>query len=150
MKAIRGLVAVIGGLAVTRILVQPLEITLVNAFAGQPLRSAADFAAVLNTPGMMAARLFYTCVAAILGGYVAARIAAHDPMRYTAVAAAFQAIVLTWGFAAGYALPTPLWMRIALVVVSTLGMLAGGGVRAAVAALPGATRKEQHLAGDHS
>jgi hypothetical protein len=36
MNAIRGLVAVIAALAVTRLLVQPLEITLVNALAQQP------------------------------------------------------------------------------------------------------------------
>jgi len=136
MNAIRGLVAVIGGLAITRLLVQPLEVTLVNALAQQPLRTAGDFAAVLNSPPMMVARLLYTAVASILGGYVAARIAAHDPMRYTMVAAAFQAIVLVWGFAAGYALPTPIGMRVALVVVSSLGILAGGAVRSAVAALP--------------
>jgi hypothetical protein len=57
-------------------------------------------------------------------------------MRYTRVAAAFQAIVLIWGFAAGYALSTPIWMPLALVVVSTMGILAGGAVRSAVAALP--------------
>ena len=142
MNAIRGLVAVIGALAVTRLLVQPLEITLVNALAQQPLNTPGDFAAVLNSPLMMAARPLYTGVAAILGGYVAARIAAHDPMRYTMVAAAFQAIVLIWGFAAGYALPTPIWMRCALVVVSTMGILAGGAVRSAVAALPQGPRGE--------
>jgi hypothetical protein len=142
MNAVRGLVAVIGALAVTRLLVQPLEMTLVNALAQQPLRTAGDFAAVLNSPLMMAARLFYTGVAAILGGYVAARIAAHDPMRYTMVAAAFQAIVLIWGFAAGYALPTPILMRLALVTVSTMGILAGGGVRSAVASLPQRPRDE--------
>ena len=142
MNAIRGLVAVIGALAVTRLLVQPLEITLVNALAQRPLHTAGDVAAVLNSPLMMAARLFYTGVAAILGGYVAARIAAHDPMRYTMVAAAFQAIVLIWGFAAGYALPTPVWMRMALVAVSALGILAGGAVRSAVAALPPRPQEE--------
>ena len=142
MNAIRGLVAVIGALAVTRLLVQPLEITLVNALAQQPLNTPGDVAAVLNSPLMMAARPFYTGAAAILGGYVAARIAAHDPMRYTMVAAAFQAIVLIWGFAAGYALPTPIWMRCALVVVSTMGLLAGGAVRSAVAALPQGPRGE--------
>lgn len=142
MNAIRGLVAVIGALAVTRLLVQPLEITLVNALAQQPLKTPGDFASVLNSPLMMAARLFYTGVAAILGGYVAARIASQDPMRYTMVAAAFQAIVLIWGFAAGYALPTPIWMRLALVVVSTIGILAGGAVRSAVAALPQGPRDE--------
>ena len=50
--------------------------------------------------------------------------------------AAFQAIVLIWGFAAGLALPTPIWMRLALAAVSTLGTLAGGAVRSAVASLP--------------
>jgi hypothetical protein len=142
MNTLRGLVAVIGGLTVTRLLVQPLEITLVNALAQQPLSSPGDIAAVLNSPAMMVARLLYTGVASILGGYVTARVAAHDPMRYTIIAAAFQALVLIWGFAAGYAPPTPMVMRIGLVVCSTLGMLAGGSIRAAVAALPSNRRSE--------
>jgi hypothetical protein len=136
MNVIRGLVAVIGGLAVTSFLVQPLEITLANAVAGQPLRTAEDFAAALNSPAMMVARVLYTGVAAVLGGYVTARVAAHDPMRYTIIAAIFQAIVVFAGFAAGYAISTPLVMRIALVLSSTLGILGGGSIRAAVAALP--------------
>src|SRR5215510_11128244 len=99
MNTTRGLVAVIGGLAVTRLLVQLLEVTLVNALAGQqPLQTAEDFAAVLNAPAIMVARLLYTGVAATLGGYMVARIALHDPMRYTVIAAALQAIVLIWGF----------------------------------------------------
>jgi len=142
MKAIRGLVAVIGGLAVTRLLVQPLEVTLVNALAQQPLRTPDDVAAVLNRPSVMVARVLYTGLAAILGGYVTARIAVHDPMRYTVVAAIFQAVVLVAGFVSGIALPTPLAMQAALVVSSSLGILAGGAIRAAVAALPSNRRNE--------
>ena len=56
--------------------------------------------------------------------------------------AVFMASALAWGFAAGQALPTLIWMRVGLVVVSALGMLAGGAVRAAVAALPLAARNE--------
>ena len=141
MKVVRGLVAVIGGLAVTRLLVQPLEVTLVNALAQQPLRTPVDVAAVLNSPSMMVARVLYTGLAAILGGYVTARIAVHDPMRYTIIAAIFQAIVLVAGFVSGYALPTPLAMQAALVISSSLGILAGGAVRSAVAALPSNRRK---------
>jgi len=136
MDVIRGLVAVLGGLAVTRLLTLPLEITLVNALAQQPVQTAGEFAAVLNSPAMMVARILYTTVAAILGGYITARIAAHDPMRYTLIAAAFQSMSLIAGFAAGYAVPSPLWIRVVLVIVSTGGIVAGGAVRAAVAALP--------------
>jgi hypothetical protein len=142
MSYVRGLVAVIGGLAVIRLLVFPLEMTLVNALAVQPLNNDAAVAAAFNSPAMMIARPLYTGVAAILAGYLAARIAAHDPMRYTVITAVFQAIVLIWGFAAGYAPPIALWMRIALVVVSTAGILSGGAVRSAVAALPSNRRNE--------
>src|SRR4029077_2037768 len=85
MNTLRGLIAVVGGLTITRLIVQPLEITLVNALAPQPPQSAADVAAVLNAPLMMAARVVYTGVGAILGGYLTARIAGHDPMRYTII-----------------------------------------------------------------
>ena len=144
MNTLRGLVAVVGGLAVTRLIVQPLEITLVNALAPQPPQTAADVVAVLNAPIMMAARVVYTGVGAILGGYLTARIAGHDPMRYTMIAALFLALILIVGFASGYEPATPVWIRVALVFVSTGGMLAGGAVRSAVAALPQTPRTEEN------
>ena len=55
--------------------------------------------------------------------------------------AVFMAKVLAWGCAAGQALPTLIWMRVGLVVVSA-SILAGGTVRSAVAALPPAARNE--------
>jgi len=144
MNTLRGLIAVVGGLAITRLIVQPLEITLINVLAPQPPQTAAEVAAVLNLPLMMAARVVYTGVGAILGGYLTARIAGHDAMRYTMVTALFLALILTVGFASGYEPTTPVWIRVALVVVSAGGLLAGGAVRAAVAALPQAPRTEDN------
>jgi hypothetical protein len=60
------------------------------------------------------------------------------------VAALFLALILTVGFASGYEPATPIWIRVALVVVSSGGLLAGGAVRSAVAALPQVPRTEEN------
>jgi hypothetical protein len=55
-------------------------------------------------------------------------------MKHGALAAAVQTTALIWGFTAGeFASFTPVWMRIALVVVTGPAMLAGAWVRAQAA-----------------
>jgi hypothetical protein len=135
MNLIRGFVAVVVGLAISLVFVQVLESTLATALAGRPLRSLEEYALVLNTPPMLVVRFLFTTFVAILGGYVCAKIAAHDELRYTAIAAIFRAAMLIWALAAGYLPATPLWMFVPLLAVSTAGMLGGAAVRAAAASI---------------
>jgi hypothetical protein len=72
---------------------------------------------------------------ALLGGYLCAKVAERDEMRYTLIAAIFRLIALVAGHAAGYIPPTPPWALAVLLTVSTAAMLAGGAVRAAAAAI---------------
>jgi hypothetical protein len=94
---------------------------------------------------MFAAKLVYQTLAAILGGYMTAKIAQRDQMKHGALAAAVQTTALVWGFTAGeFASFTPAWMRVALVLVTGPAMLAGAWVRAQAAAamLDNAPREE--------
>jgi hypothetical protein len=133
---LRSALAVIAGVAIISLVVQSLEFTLVNAAAGEPVRDMAGYFTVANRPSMLAAKLAYQTLAAILGGYMTAKIAGSDRMTHGALAAAVQTTALVWGFTAGeYASFTPVWMRIALVGVTGPAMLAGAWVRAQAAGI---------------
>ena len=144
MKLVRGFVAIIAGLAITLVFVQMLDATLAHAVAARPLESLDEYGAVLNTPLAMGARLVYTSLVAVLGGYVCSKTAGDDGLRYTANAATFRAIALVGGAVAGLMPPTSIWMFVPLVIVSTAGMLAGGAIPpAAAAARRSATRPNE-------
>jgi hypothetical protein len=131
---LRTALAVIGGVALISFIVEPLEFTLVNAVAEEPVRDMAGYFAVRNTPAMLAGKMVYNTLAALLGGYITAKIAGAEEMKHGALAAAVQTTALVWGFTAGeYASFTPVWMRMALVVVTGPAMLAGAWVRAQAA-----------------
>lgn len=135
MNVVRGFVAVIVGLAIALVFVQLLESTLANATSPSPPQSLDELAAVLNTPAMMVVRTVLTTLVSLLGGYVCAKIAAHDELRYTAIAAIFRAMILIWAAMTGNAPATPAWLFVPLLAVTTAAMLAGGAVRAAAASI---------------
>ena len=140
MTLLRGLVGVLVGLAVAVGFVQFLELMLANALAGRALQSLDDYAIVLNALPVLAIRLTVSSFVALLGGYLCAKLAERDQMRYTLIAVIFRAIALAGGNAAGYMPRTPAWALAVLLVVSSAAMLAGGAVRAAAVAA-----REGHL-----
>jgi hypothetical protein len=134
MTVIRGLIGVLVGLAVSVGFVQFLELMLANAIAGRRLRSMEDYAAVLNALPVLGIRLVVTSFIALLGGYLCAKLAEADEMRYTLIAVIFRIVAIAGGNAAGYMPRTPVWALAVLLTVSTGAMLAGGAIRAAAAA----------------
>ena len=135
MTALRGLVGVLVGLAVSVGFVQFLELMLANAVGGAPLQSMDDYATVLNTLPVLGIRLVVTSFLALLGGYLCAKLAEADEMRYTFIAVIFRILAIAGGNAAGYMPRTPVWALAVLLTVSTGAMLAGGAIRAAAAAV---------------
>ena len=116
------------------IVVETLEFTLVNAAAGGAITDMAGYFAVRNQPGILGAKLVYNSLAASLGGYMTAKVAGVREMMHAGVAALAQTAALIWGFTAGeYAGFTPIWMRIALVLLTGPAMLAGASIRARAA-----------------
>ena len=134
MSVLRGLTGVLIGLAVTVGFVQFLELMLANALAGRALQSMDDYALVLNSLPVLAIRLVVASFVGLLGGYLCAKLAEHDEMRYTLIAVVFRLIAVVGGNAAGYMPRTPARALAVLLTVSTAAMLAGGAVRAAAAA----------------
>jgi hypothetical protein len=138
MTVLRGVIGVLVGLAVSVGFVQLLELMLANAIAGRPLQSMEDYAAVLNALPVLGIRLVVTSFIALLGGYLCAKLAEADEMRYTLIAVIFRILAIAGGNAAGYMPRTPMWGLAVLLTVSTGAMLAGGAIRAAAVV---ATRK---------
>ncbi len=121
----------LGGIGLVSIVVETLEFTLVNAVAGGTILDMAGYFAVRNRPVILGAKLVYNTLAAVLGGYMTAKVAGTREMAHAGVAALVQTAALIWGFTAGeYAAFTPAWMRIALVLLTGPAMLAGASIRA--------------------
>ena len=131
---IRSLIAVLGAFGLVSLVTEALEFTLVSAVSGGSITDMAEYLAVRNQPGMLAAKIAYTGVAGILGGYMAAKVAGTREMLHGGLAAAFQTLTLLWGFTAGeFAASLPLWARAAIVAVTGPAMLAGASIRARAA-----------------
>lgn len=96
------------------------------------------------TPGYFGTTIAYRTAAALIGGYLAALIAKHAPMKYIyALAALGCATVVLPAFAGEDALPV--WYRIVLAVVIPAGVVVGGRMRK----LPSVEAKsQQDVAGD--
>ena len=130
----RSIIAVLGGIGLVALVSEALEFTLVTAASGGSITDLAGYFEVRNRPMILAAKLVYNSVAAILGGYITARVAGSREMLHAGAAAAIQTMALIWGFTAGeYASFTPVWMRIALVLLTGPAMLLGASVRAKAA-----------------
>jgi hypothetical protein len=142
VTALRGLIGVLVGLAVSVGFVQILELMLANAIAGRPLQSMDEYAVVLNALPVLGVRLMVTSFVALLGGYLCAKLAEGDEMRYTLIAVIFRILAIAGGNAAGYMPRTPVWALAVLLTISTGAMLAGGAVRAAAAAAAGVQRRQ--------
>ena len=131
MNPIRSIVAILGGIAVVSLVVETLEFTLVTAVSGGSITDMSEYFAVRNRPTILTAKLVYNTLAAVLGGYLTAKIAGTRELIHTGVAAVIQTVALIWGFTAGeYASFTPAWTRIALVLLTGPAMMAGGMIRA--------------------
>ena len=136
MNPVRSLLALLVGMGLFRLVVAVLETVLVGAAANGPVASEAAYFAVRNQPAMLAAALGYNSVAALLAGYVIAKIASAHDVMLAGVGAAIQTAALIWGFTAGeYAAYTPVWTRIALVALTGPAMIAGAAVRARAAGI---------------
>ena len=127
----RSILAVLGGFVLFQVLTQLLETTLVAVAAAEPIADETAYFAVRNRPALLAARIAYTSVAALLSGYMAAKIAMSSPVRHAMAAAAVVMALLAWEFTGSdYARVTPMWMRIVLIAMTGPMMLAGGWIRA--------------------
>ena len=79
-------------------------------------------------PAYVAVSLIYSFLAAVGGGFVAAVIAHQNPLD-TALALAIVVLVLGGLSALQAKVKPPLWYQVPLLIVSPLGVIAGGLMR---------------------
>ena len=135
MTMLRGLIGVLVALAISVGFVQFLERILGDALTGHALASMDDYAVVLSSPAVVAVRVLISSLMALLGGYVCAKLAETDEMRYTLIAVIFRVMVFVAFNRSPYMPPTPVWALAVLLTVSSGTMLMGGAIRAAAAAV---------------
>jgi hypothetical protein len=129
--SIRSIIAVLGGIGLFALVTETLEFTLVSAAAGGSISDMAAYFAVRNRPVILAAKLLYNTLAAILAGYMTAKIAGSHELLHAVVVAVVQTLALIWSFTAGeYAAFTPIWTRVALVLTTGPAMVLGASIRA--------------------
>jgi hypothetical protein len=131
LNPVRSLVAVLGGLLMLFALTQVLELVLVRTAAAAPLENMEQYLAVRNRTGVLVGLLASQLVASLLAGYTAAKVAGLAELTHAGIAAALQTALFAWGFTVGESASlSPVWMRVATVVVTAPAMLAGASVRA--------------------
>ncbi len=136
MGLIRSIAAVIVGILLAYGLPWVLERVLVESSAGRNLYTAGDYYLVRNTAGILAARVAMAFFLSILAGHVAARVAKDDAVRTVAIAASALSLLLIQEFTVGaFAWGTPVWLRVAIVVITGPAMVLGAMARAAAADL---------------
>ena len=136
MNPIRSVLAIFGGLGVVLFTTQALEVVIVRAVAGDAIQDLASFLVAAGQPPMLAAKLVYSGLMSVLGGYVVAKVAPTAPMAHGVFAAGLLAAANISGFATDeMAAYTPAAVRAALVVVMSGAVMAGAAIRVRAAAL---------------
>jgi len=130
MSLFRAMGAVIIGIFVSYVLAQQLESVLVRSLSDQGQLTFTEYFELRNTAGVLATRLVMSLLTGILGGYMAAQLAREDAIRTVAIAAAAMTMMMIWDFTGGeFAWGTPIWMRVALVLITGPAMMVGAMVR---------------------
>jgi hypothetical protein len=131
LNPMRSLVAVLGGLLMLFVLTQVLELVLVRTAAAGPLANMEQYLAVRGRTGVLVGLLASQAVASLLAGYTTAKVAGAAELTHAGISAALQTALFAWGFTVGEnASLSPVWVRVATVVITAPAMLAGASVRA--------------------
>jgi len=122
-------IAVLAGLLIFYVLYGMLETTLVRATAGAPIEDLAAYLAVRNRPLMVTAQFLIVPLAALLAGYMTAKIAGAREMVHGGAAALLVAAALIRNFMTADAAPRSIALRAALVVLAAGALSTGAYVR---------------------
>jgi hypothetical protein len=135
ISPLRSVVAVAGGVLLLGFMDSTLERTLVSAIAQGSASTEAAYLAIRNRPAVLAITLATHALASTLAGYIIAKIAGVYEVRH-AVAAA---VLLSAGYASTLmtvnAMLPPVWVRAAMLIITTPALVAGAHVRAEARAI---------------
>ena len=129
MRVMRSVAAIIAGLGF-----MAATVTVGTMIAGSVLGAGDNKPSASAVATSLYANLLICGVGAVLGGWLAARVASYAPYGHASAMAAIVA-VLSITTAAGVPAPAyPGWYPSALGIVAVLGILLGGKLRAAASA----------------
>lgn len=126
MRVLRSILAVVFGLVVTSLIAESLEFGLVALWNRGVTTDPDVYFSARNQPVMLAAKLVYNTAAAIIGGFVAARLAGRAAVVHGTMLALVQTIAFGWALAnPALRRSTPDWMWACLIVLTFAGIIVG-------------------------
>ena len=125
----RSIVVVLAAMLLLGFIEQTLEQTLVMSLANAPVKDEASYIAVRNRPQVLTALLVTHAIAALLPGYVLARLAGSHEVQHAAATAALVTLLLVAASVAPNVLVPPLWVRVAMAVITPPALIAGAYIR---------------------
>lgn len=126
MRMLRSILACGFGLVVISLIVESLEFGLVALRNRGVTTDPEVYFSVRNQPAILAAKLVYNTAAAIVGGFVAARLAGRAAVVHGIVLAVVQTIAFGWALAnPALRRSTPDWMWACLIVLTFAGIIIG-------------------------
>jgi hypothetical protein len=125
----RSIVVVLAAMLLLGFIDQTLEQTLVMALANATVKDEASYIAVRNRPQVLAALLATHAIAALLTGYVLAKLAGSHEVQHAAATAALVTLLLVAASVTPNVLVPPLWVRVAMAVITPPALMAGAYIR---------------------
>jgi uncharacterized membrane protein len=130
MSPLRSVAAVLGGVVLLSFMDRILEGTLVSALADAPPADQASYLAVRNRPLVLAVTLITHTMAGVLAGYMTGRIAGGQETRHAVGAGAVLMAAYVWAFLLDNSMLPPVWVRIAMLIVTVPALVGGATIRA--------------------
>jgi hypothetical protein len=130
MTVVRSALAVLAGILVVSLLVEPLEFGLVALLNGAPTFEPTEYLAIRNQTWFLAAKFGYNGAAGVVGGYISGTIAGRRPVLHASVTAAVQILLIAVALMdANMARTAPTWAWVGILLATSTGLVAGGWLR---------------------
>ena len=122
------------GLVAITFVAESIEFLIVRVLSGKSFDYLSthqdEYFEIRNQSGILITKLLYNSVAAIIGGYLMAWIARAHARIGLAILIGIQVIALVWGgFFSELSETGPLWMWLALIVLTPAGIYVGCRIR---------------------
>jgi hypothetical protein len=129
IRLLRSFAAIVAGYGVMSLTVVGGGILAASLLVPAELRTGVDGPPTPLPAAYVAAKLATSALGGVLGGWLAARIAAFAPFAHAVVLAAIVALTVGWGLTLAGGSP----YSIVIGAIDVAGVLAGGKLRAAAA-----------------
>ena len=129
MSVVRSVLVVVAALLLLGFIDQTLERTLVGALGGTAVTDVASYLAIRNRPVVLSVTMVTHAFAALLTGYMLGRLAGTQEVRHAIAAAVLGTLLILLASATPNVMLPPLWVRVAMGVITPPALIAGGYIR---------------------